>query len=397
MDRTVGSELEVTPTAMAAGGDALGRDADGRVVFVEGAIPGERIRARVVQAKKDFLRAVVVDVLEPSPDRVEPSCPGCSGCTWQHLSPAAQGRWKVAIVEDALRRIGRFDGVPVTLAEPAGGAGPPLRTTVRLGVDGEGLAVQHRRRSHELEVSSSACRAVHPLLASLVAEGRFPGSDEVVLRVGVASGERNAWAIGGTEHDVPADVVTGSDGVVHEAVGGAWLQVSIGSFFQAGPVAAEALVAAVDEAIGDALPTGAHLVDAYAGVGLFGATIGARRGARVTAIESDRSAVDDARVNLADLDATVIEGEVGRWRADTTAAVDVLVADPARSGLGRPGATSVVASGAGRAVLVSCDPASLARDARLLADAGWRLRSVALVDAFPGTFHVEAVSRFDRT
>src|SRR5688572_20025594 len=78
-------DLELVATAMAAGGDAIARDDDGRVVFVEGALPGERVRARVVQAKKDFARAVVVDVVSPSADRVEPSCdPGCSGCTWQH-------------------------------------------------------------------------------------------------------------------------------------------------------------------------------------------------------------------------------------------------------------------------------------------------------------------------
>jgi 23S rRNA (uracil1939-C5)-methyltransferase len=172
--------------------------------------------------------------------------------------------------------------------------------------------------------------------------------------------------------------------------------VSIGSFFQAGPIAAEALVAAVDDAVGDALAPGGHLVDAYAGVGLFGATIGARRRARVTAIESDGSAVAVALVNLAELDATVVDGEVGRWRPGGREGVDVVVADPARSGLGRPGVAAVVAAGAPRVVLVSCDPASLARDARLLADAGWRPGPVVLVDAFPDTFHVEAVTRFDR-
>jgi 23S rRNA (uracil1939-C5)-methyltransferase len=145
------------------------------------------------------------------------------------------------------------------------------------------------------------------------------------------------------------------------------------------------------------LGEGGHLVDAYAGVGLFGATVGADRRARVTSIESDPSANDDARVNLAELDAVVVEGEVGRWRpAPGDPAVDVVVADPARTGLGRPGVAAVVAAAAPRIVLVSCDPASLARDARLLADAGYDAGAVSLVDAFPDTFHVEAVTRFDR-
>ena len=116
----------------------------------------------------------------------------------------------------------------------------------------------------------------------------------------------------------------------------------------------------------------------------------------MTSIESDRWANDDARINLAELDAVVAEGEVGRWRpAAGDPPVDVVVADPARPGLGRPGAAAVVAARASRIVLVSCDPASYARDARLLADAGYRPASTELVDAFPDTFHVEVVTRFD--
>jgi 23S rRNA (uracil1939-C5)-methyltransferase len=380
-------------------------------VFVEGALPGEEVRARVVQSKKDFARAVVVDVVSASADRVAPPCAalaaGCGGCSWQHVEVGAQARLKVAIVEDALRRIGRFgDGAPpITVrAMPAGERA--VRSSARLGVDAAtGRAGQHRRGSHEV-VPTSSCLAAHPRLAELIVDGRYDGADEVLLRVGVASGERAALgfsqgstmtASSASFATLPADVVVGPDAVVHESVAGAWLHVSIGSFFQSGPVAAEALVSAVDDAIGDALGAGGHLVDAYAGVGLFGATIGASRRARVTSIESDGSANDDARVNLAELDAVVLEGEVGRWRPELgDPAVDVVCAVPARSRRGRPGVGAQLASGAPRLVLVSCDPASLARDARLLADGGYRCASIALVDAFPDTFHVEAVSRFDR-
>jgi 23S rRNA (uracil1939-C5)-methyltransferase len=149
----------------------------------------------------------------------------------------------------------------------------------------------------------------------------------------------------------------------------------------------------VSASIGDALPEGGVLVDAYAGVGLFGSVIGAERRAQVVAVENDASAVADARVNLGDLDAKVVDSEVGRWRPRPA---DVVVADPARSGLGRPGVAAVAATGARRIVLVSCDPASLARDTVLLGAQGYSLVSVRLVDAFPHTFHVETVSRFDR-
>ena len=389
---------------MAAGGDAIARDDGGRVVFVEGALPGERVRARIVQAKKDFARAVVVDVVDPSPDRVAPPCEarvaGCGGCSWQHVEGDAQVRLKVAIVEDALRRIGRVDlaSFPSIGVRAMSEGERAVRTSARLGVDREGRAGQHRRASREV-VATSSCLAAHPLLDELIVEGRFGGADEVLLRVGVASGERAALGYPTSDDfSLPDDVALGPDAVVHESVAGAWLQVSLGSFFQSGPVAAEALVAAVDDAVGAALPAGGHLVDAYAGVGLFGATVGARRpGVRVTSVESDGAANADARVNLAELDAVVVEGEVGRWRPQSgDRPVDVVVADPARSGLGRPGAAAIVAAGAPRIVLVSCDPASLARDVRLLVDAGYRLGGIELVDAFPDTFHVEAVSRFDR-
>jgi len=202
---------------------------------------------------------------------------------------------------------------------------------------------------------------------------------------------------------VPAGVVVveqgdGRPAVVHEVVAGRRFRVSAGSFFQPGPVAAEGLVAAVSEAVGESLSAGGHLVDAYAGVGLFASALGAARGARITAVESDRIAVADARVNLGDLDARVVVSEVGRWRPTgrQASAVDVMVADPARPGLGRPGVATVAALGPPCLVLVSCDPASLGRDVVLLGAAGYRLASVALVDAFPHTFHVETVSRFDR-
>ena len=386
---------------MAAGGAALAREAGGRVVFVEGALPGERVRARVTERRKDFGRAVAVDILEPSPDRVSPPCPalatGCGGCTWQYVSVDAQARLKAEIVVDALRRIGRLTEPPVPVHQDL--TGPPLRTTARLAVSPTGRA-GHRPRTGSGAVETDACLTAHPLLEELIVDGRYPGAGEVLLRAGVATGERlvrvdRRW----DKVRVPAGVTVVDKAharkvYVHEAVAGRRFRNSAGSFFQPGPVVAEGLTAAVTAAAAGALPEGGTLVDAYAGVGLFGSVLGAAHRARVIAIESDRAAAADARVNLADLDADVITGEVGRWRSTPA---DVVVADPSRSGLGRPGVGAVVATGAPRLVLVSCDPASLGRDTALLAAEGYRLVSVALVDAFPHTFHTEAVARFDRS
>ncbi len=397
-------DVVLTPVTMVAGGAALARDDDGRVVFVEGALPGERVRVRLTDERRDFARAVAVEVVEASPHRVAPPCAalasGCGGCTWQHVAPAAQVGFKAGIVLDALRRIAKVGDPPEPRVAPL--CGPALRTTARLAVSTEGRAGHRRRSGGDDAMVTDACGVAHPSLEELVVGGRYPGAGEVLLRAAVASGERLVRTDGDPGAVVVPDgvAVVGSGGraFVHEDVGGRRFRISDESFFQAAPAAAETLVRAVADAVDDALGPGGHLVDAYAGVGLFASTLASAGGAvRVTAIESHAAAVADARTNLADLDARVVAGEVGRWRPGShDQTVDVVVADPSRPGLGRPGVAALSATGAPRLVLVSCDPASLARDARLLAGAGYRLATLALVDAFPHTFHVETVARFDR-
>jgi 23S rRNA (uracil1939-C5)-methyltransferase len=140
-----------------------------------------------------------------------------------------------------------------------------------------------------------------------------------------------------------------------------------------------------------ALPGDGHLVDLYGGVGLFAGALGGR--SQVTLVEQSASSVADARVNLADQPARIVRADVDHWGA---ARADVVIADPPRAGLGARGVDKVVATHAARLVLVSCDPAALGRDARLLADAGYDLAGSTLVDLFPHTSHVEVVTRFDR-
>jgi 23S rRNA (uracil1939-C5)-methyltransferase len=177
-------------------------------------------------------------------------------------------------------------------------------------------------------------------------------------------------------------------------VAGRRWRISAESFFQGRPDGAEALVDAVVAALGDALVDGATVADLYSGVGLFAGVLGERTGGRVVAVESNRSAVADARINLADLGgARIVRSDVRRWRPS---AADVVVADPSRHGLGAEVAARIGATGARALALVSCDPGALGRDAGLLAAAGWRLRSVGLVDLFPHTAHVEVVTGWFR-
>ena len=309
-------------------------------------------------------------------------------------------RLKAGIVVDALRRIGHLREPP----EPGVVAldGPALRTTARLAVSPGGRAGYRPRGVPGEAVETGSCLAAHPLVEELIVAGRFPGAAEVLLRAGVASGERLVRVSPAGVADraqVPAGVVVIGEGTrgasVHETVAGRPFRIGADSFFQSGPAAAEGLVAAVLDALGS-VPKSGHVVDAYAGVGLFASVIGARLKVRVTAIETGRSAVVDARVNLADVDAQVLSLDVGRWRPRRgDHPIEAVIADPPRSGLGRPGVAAVVGARASRIVLVSCDPASLGRDTALLRRAGFHLASVAIIDAFPHTPHVETVSRFD--
>lgn len=375
--------VELRTTRVAAGGDAVAREESGRVVFVEGALPGETVTVELTEEKPRFARGRVSEVVAASPDRVAPPCGhvarGCGGCAWMHVEPAAQRRLKLEIVRDALERIGRVTEPRLEL----GAALPTLgyRTTVRLGVVGARPAFR-RGGSHEL-VDVDSCAVAHPLLNDLLRTVDVTGATEVTLRCGARTGER--LVVADVPLTLPDDVRTDH---VHEVVAGRRFRISAPSFFQARPDGAEALVDAVTAAIADAPP--GPLVDLYGGVGLFAATVAGDRA--TTLVEWSSAAVADAKVNVPD--ATVLRLDVARWRP---APASVVVADPARTGLDKRGVAAVAGTGAGVVALVSCDPASLGRDARLLADAGYRHDGTTLVDLFPHTPHVEAVTRFIRS
>jgi 23S rRNA (uracil1939-C5)-methyltransferase len=243
------------------------------------------------------------------------------------------------------------------------------------------------------------CLIAHSLVAEILADGWFADAAEVTVRVGERTGDRlvvvDPTATGVRLPDgvraVGADeLAAGRDAYFHEEVGGRRFRIGARSFFQCRPDGAETLVELVGAALG---PLDGHLVDAYCGVGLFALLLG--DGRPVTGIESNRSSVADARINLQRPDgapsARVIRSRVERWRSEPAVAV---VADPARAGLRRPGAEVVARTGARVVVLVSCDPAALARDARLLTGLGYRLDRVITIDLFGQTSHVETISRF---
>ena len=389
---------------LVAGGDALGHLADGRVVFVPGALPGELVDVQITQAKKDFARGTVASVVEPSPHRVVPPCEhvarGCGGCSWQHLDVAQHMEAKVAIVREALRRNGKIETLEVT----AGGVVPPTasRTTLRMAVTPDGRLGFRRGGSHDV-IDTPTCLVAHPLLNEFIGDVRVTGATEATLRCGVATGEVGIWlhdedgedVPGATVTGLPSHVVVGRKAMLHEVVQGVSLQVSMASFFQASQVAAELLVSAVNDAAGDAALSGEYgpIIDAYGGVGLFTATL-VDTDIPVVLVESNPSACSDARSNLHDHDVSIEQIAVEQWRVQDAGLV---IADPARNGLGAMGVNAIVATEAKRIVLVSCDAVAGARDIRLLLDAGYACEGVTVLDLFPNTPHVEVVSSFSRS
>ncbi|MET0148202.1 MAG: hypothetical protein ABW310_03530 [Acidimicrobiales bacterium] len=394
----MGQVIEVRAERMVAGGSALCRDAGGRIVLVDGALPGERLSVEV-EDEGDSLGQLVA-VLERAPGRVDPPCPfvaqGCGGCDWQHAAPDVQSEMRLEIVTDALRRLGRLSDAVVRPGPPIGAE--RSRNTLRLAVDDGRLGLRARGTNDVVPVGD--CLVVVPGLAELLVPGVVdPGSaTEVTLRVADGTGERLLLAEPTAQGVLaPEDVaVIGADELAagrrrwfFAEVAGHRLRVSASSFFQTRGSGAEALVAIVAEQLHGA-PEGTF-VDLYGGVGLFAVTVAGDR--RIVLVERSAAAAADARQNLAGRPAKVIAKPVERWRPVPAA---VVVADPARAGLGKAAVQRTVATGAARVVLISCDAASLGRDTAALVAAGYDHVESVVVDMFGHTGHVEVVTRFDR-
>ncbi|MGB6059910.1 MAG: TRAM domain-containing protein [Microthrixaceae bacterium] len=397
------TSLEFHVDRMVPGGLGLAHESDGRVVLIDGALPGDTVKVEVTESKARLLRARVTEVLLASPERIIERCPevalGCGGCDLQHASLSTQQSLKVAMVSDALRRIGRVEGIPIRVGRQL--PGWDFRTTLRCGVgDGsDGRLGFRRHHSNQIHVVDT-CLVAHPLVAEIVENGRFPAADEVTIRVGANTGERLVVVSPNAKDAVVPEGVTvigtdvladGGEASYHEIVAGRRFRISANSFFQTRVDGAEALVDAVGRALAPILDAGGRLVDLYGGVGLFTGALAARDGVLV---ERSRSSAADARVNLEEFGTEVIGLAVERWRPSH---FDAVVVDPARSGLGKEAAAAVVATGAERVALVSCDPASLARDVGLLVAGGYQVMGVEIIDMFPQTHHIEAVTVLSRS
>ena len=370
---------------MVAGGDGLGRWS-GLPVFVPRSAPGDRLRVRLTERRGDYARAEVVEVLEPGPGRRTPPCPvfdRCGGCDLQHLDESKQLSWKSLAVLETLERLAGLGSLPT----PEILAGAPwayrVKAQLHTETDAEGVARVgcYERGSHRL-VPVERCPVLVPeleeLLPTLAARPSSP-SAPLPKRIDLAAGSGAATV---------APAIAGlPQGEVSTTFGGMSLSYDARTFFQGHRTL---LPIFVERAVG--AWQGEQAVDLYAGVGLFSLAL-RRRYREVVAVESDAGAVRYLKLNakrnkLADI--RIVPRSVDSWIRELPAGVERVLVDPPRAGLGLAVRRVLADRRPRRLTYVSCHPATLARDLREFA-ASHRVESLALIDLFPQTGHMEVV------
>jgi 23S rRNA (uracil1939-C5)-methyltransferase len=368
---------DITIEKLVAGGEGLGF-LDGKAVFVPGTLPGEQVTVRLAQRRKDFDRASLISVRQPSHNRQDPPCAlagTCGGCDWLHIRPEEQLAQKSAILRETFRRVGRFSWDEVKVH-----SGPPLGYRNRVQI--------HRDPAGRLGFMGAGSARVVPVAECPVSD---PAINRIFAQPTLAPGDRDrftVWGGGG------ASAVEGMDDErdLEVSVAGRKIAFSVDCFFQSNLAVLEQLVPFVMQDL-----AGSAAADLYSGVGLFGAFL-AERFARVTLVESSSHSMSYARRNVQGDAHELYPLTVEAW-TETSAArkpFDAVVADPPRTGLGVEVRRWLCAVRPARLVYVSCNPVTLARDLGELTRGGFTLEAVGLFDFYPQTSHIEAVSRLRR-
>ncbi|MEU6859149.1 TRAM domain-containing protein [Glycomyces sp. NPDC046736] len=387
----------VTVGDVAAGGHCVAR-VDGEVYFVRHALPGERVRIEITERKKRFAFADAVEVLEASPDRVEPPCrfagpSKCGGCDFQHATPESQRRLKAKVLFDQLTRIGgidpaRLDGVEVeALAWPEGALGWRTRMQYAVGPDGRPGLRAHK--SHDLIHIDKCAIATERIRESEVLGKHWDGMGAV----GVVDTDDEQLAVYTQLRRTARPHHKSGPKLVHQQVGSNEFEIGFDGFWQVHPAAASTFL----ECALDFLQPreGESAWDLYAGAGAFAAGLAEAVGetGRVVAVENapaSRTAANLARWK----NAGAIDGDVAAIAPDL-GSVDLVVLDPPRSGAG-PEVVVALGEARPRAICyIACDAGALARDASDLAIEGYELKRLRAFDAFPMTQHFETIALFE--
>jgi 23S rRNA (uracil1939-C5)-methyltransferase len=378
--------------SLAAGGDGIGRDDTGRVTFVPLTAPGDRVQIRIVKQTKSFARGEVEAIVTPSPDRVAPPCPafvaGCGGCQWQHVAMPAQLAAKHAIVVNALRKV-------IATIDPIVAPAPPLgwRRRARFHVDRNVIGL-YRTASHQL-LPLAACPQLEPeleavleLLATNAKHTPLPDGEVAMVR-----GHAGAIAVAFERPWRAAAALVGQRGITgviadDQAFGTPVIEVEPGlfgspwDFAQASAAGNAALIAVARELLGKGP---GDVLELYAGAGNF--TRGfTEDGWRVTPSDAFEPARPPPRF---------ITGPAERVVASYQGKPQAIVLDPPRAGAAEA-IDGIVRIAPATIVYISCDPATLARDAERLLAAGYRADRAVPIDLMPQTSHVEVALRLRR-
>jgi 23S rRNA (uracil1939-C5)-methyltransferase len=432
-----GEELVLEVDSIAQGGRGVAR-ANGYVVFVSGGLPGDRVRARLTRAKRDFAEAQAVELVDPSPDRVADRClhggEPCPGAPWQGLPYERQLDEKTRQVDAALRRLGGLDGFELEPAEPAAHEWRYRnKLEYSFGQQGGGLALGfHPRGSwaavidvEDCLLASEANNAARNQVREWARREGIPAYDRrehagvlrnLVVREGRRTGQLQTRLVTARASFArpPVDLHTviegpggGTDGptgvlgeeFLEEEVAGLRLRISPAAFLQTNTETAERLYATV---AGYAALSGRERVfDLYCGIGVIGLALAPRAG-EVWGIETVSEAIADAEENtrrnrIANAQFIAADVRLGvRPLLERAGRPDVVVVDPPRAGLSKKVVRRVIECGAPRIVYVSCNPTTLAPNAAQLTEAGYTLRRVRPVDMFPQTPHVECVALLEK-
>lgn len=378
-------ELEVGPVAH--GGHFISRH-NGRVVFLRYAITGERVRAKITQISSKVVRADAVEILEAAAARVSPPCQyfspgGCGGCDFQHIDLSFQRALKLKVLIEQFARIGGIDILPLApdVQAAPGDKGLHWRTRVDFATTPSGQIGFYKSRSKDV-LAVKDCLVVEEKIGTPeLSKARYRGGERVTAlatstgQVAVFQGNRQL----------------AGEMELTERVAGYNFHISKDSFWQGHKSAAQILVNEVLEQA--AVHPQEVVLDLYGGAGLFSAALAAKVGpnGKVIMIEMEGSSIQDAERNFAGAkNVQIVKGRVERALAKIERA-DVVVLDPPRIGCDAMAINEILRLLPRRVVYVSCDPASLARDVKLLVDGGYKLERVQGFDLFPMTAHLESV------
>ena len=389
----VGDRVEADILAVAHGGHFIAKH-EGQVIFVRHAIPGEKVLLEITSVASKVTRADVMEVITASPFRVDPPCEfsgpgGCGGCDFQHIDIDFQRELKSKIIAEQFERVGKINlsemglSCEVKAVEPTDGL--RWRTRMDFAISEQGRIGFYKNRSNAVQEIDDCHIAIEDMDIPSIAQRVWNGDARIEVATS-SSGERNI-SRGGRSLSGPTQL--------HEVVEGMTYTVSPTSFWQAHKKAPETLVGHAMELL-DARP-GDIVCDLYGGVGLFTGALAQAVGAagKVHLIESDRRALSDAmNIFKGYANVQIHSGRVEQ-HLPKIARADLVLLDPPRTGAGEVVILSLLKLHPATIVYVSCDPASLARDAKWITEGGYSIDSIVGFDLFPMTQHVETLVKFN--